>query len=427
MSKLKVLCIPFGPALSHVFHCLSVADALKKQGHQVVFATGKERCQFIKDTGYVVYPIAAVKKAEVEKAMGMNWYTKELVDQCVGDELHVINEYKPNVIINSFCPTPNISARIAKVPNVGIISSPFLKGILARSNRSEKEVFAEIMDGETILQKIGNVIKIKVLKTLLKTFNKKWTKPFNIVLEKYGLPKTESMFDLYLGDLNLVEGIPDFCPIENLPPSAYYVGCLEWGGLEKEIPDWLKELDHHYPVIYVTLGTRVKNKKKIYQKIIYAFQDAKYQVIISMGGGAETLQDLVPYPSHIRIEQFVPGPTMINASDIVIHHGGYGTVMETLRRGIPNLCIPFSPEQATAAQAIHNAECGLRLTPHVPFQFGFRNFTIEDLQKSVKEILNNPKYKQNAGGLQKNINQYSSEKKIVRYIEEFVEGWGNKN
>lgn len=72
---------------------------------------------------------------------------------------------------------------------------------------------------------------------------------------------------------------------------------------------------------------------------------------------------------------------------LFITHGGLLSSTETIYHGIPVLAVPVFGDQDANADRVENNGFGLKLA--------FRDFTEEKFEKSINEILHNPKYKEN--------------------------------
>jgi hypothetical protein len=47
----------------------------------------------------------------------------------------------------------------------------------------------------------------------------------------------------------------------------------------------------------------------------------------------------------MHVFSWLPGAAMVARADVVLFHGGYGTMMETIRAGVPSVLLPFHTEQ----------------------------------------------------------------------------------
>ena len=86
---------------------------------------------------------------------------------------------------------------------------------------------------------------------------------------------------------------------------------------------------------------------------------------------------------------FTPQLEVLEKADFFITHAGTGSAMEALYYGVPCACIPQMDEQMfTAGRMVELGLASKSLTkPEV---------TEETLREALTELINNPKYKENA-------------------------------
>ena len=67
-----------------------------------------------------------------------------------------------------------------------------------------------------------------------------------------------------------------------------------------------------------------------------------------------------PQPAHVRIERFVPQAEVLAGADLVVSHGGSGSLMAALAHGLPSLLLPLGADQPH--NAVRAAELGVATT-----------------------------------------------------------------
>jgi UDP:flavonoid glycosyltransferase YjiC (YdhE family) len=60
-------------------------------------------------------------------------------------------------------------------------------------------------------------------------------------------------------------------------------------------------------------------------------------------------------PSHMRVERHIPQQLLLPACDLVVAHGGFGTVVGALSHALPLVLVPMGADQ------FYKAECSVRL------------------------------------------------------------------
>lgn len=112
------------------------------------------------------------------------------------------------------------------------------------------------------------------------------------------------------------------------------------------------------PTVYVTLGTIFNAASgDLFERILAGLGDLDVDVVATVGRGTDPA-DLGPQPAHVRVERFLPQDEVLPYADLVVSHGGSGSLMATLAHGLPSLLLPLGadqPHNATRAAELNVA------------------------------------------------------------------------
>ena len=67
-------------------------------------------------------------------------------------------------------------------------------------------------------------------------------------------------------------------------------------------------------------------------------------------------------PNNVHIERFVAQSAVLPLVDLIVHHGGTGTVLAALEVGLPQLLLPQGADQFFNAQILTEASAARTLT-----------------------------------------------------------------
>ena len=127
------------------------------------------------------------------------------------------------------------------------------------------------------------------------------------------------------------------------------------------LPAWIRELPPR-PTVYVTLGTVFNEAVHIFGAILEGLRDADVNVIVTIGKSGDPAA-LGPLRDNVHVEKYIPQSLLLPHCDLVIGHGGSGTMMGAVAAGLPQLAVPQAADQFINAAAIVRAGAGLALTP----------------------------------------------------------------
>lgn len=131
--------------------------------------------------------------------------------------------------------------------------------------------------------------------------------------------------------------------------------------------------------VYVTLGTVFSSGSgDLFERLLTGLADIDADVVVTVGRDIDPA-DLGAQPDHVRIERFIPQSEVLRATDLVVSHGGSGTLMATLAHGLPSVLLPLGADQPHNAQRAE--ELGLARS------LDAATATPETIRRSVREGL----------------------------------------
>jgi UDP:flavonoid glycosyltransferase YjiC (YdhE family) len=164
------------------------------------------------------------------------------------------------------------------------------------------------------------------------------------------------------------------------------------------------------PIVYVTMGT-VFNDVGPLRVVLAALADLPVRVLVTVGpnGDPDALGD---QPLNVRVERYVPQAAVLPHCELVVSHGGSGTVLSTLALGIPQLCLPQGADQFLNAAAVAASGAGLALTP--------AEASIETVAEAIGRLLTGASYREEARRVGASIEAMPSADEVVGVLETLV-------
>jgi UDP:flavonoid glycosyltransferase YjiC (YdhE family) len=163
---------------------------------------------------------------------------------------------------------------------------------------------------------------------------------FKRLSKQYRLKKKVTATNCLTGkDITFLADIPEYFPTRNLPDNYRYIGPLTW---KANIPPpswWPPERDNR-ALIYVTMGTT--GIPDFFQKVYELFRASDMSAIITTGAQAQGLE---AFDRRVYVEPFIDGDLVMEKCDLVVCHGGNGTIYQALQHGKPIIGIPTIPDQ----------------------------------------------------------------------------------
>ena len=115
------------------------------------------------------------------------------------------------------------------------------------------------------------------------------------------------------------------------------------------------------PLVYATLGT-VFNEPDLLVGVVDAIATLPVAVVATVGFNNDpaTFGD---QPAHVHVAQFVPQDDVLSRCAAVVSHGGSGTFLASLARGLPQVLLPQGADQFLNADAAERAGVAIVLRP----------------------------------------------------------------
>jgi UDP:flavonoid glycosyltransferase YjiC (YdhE family) len=111
------------------------------------------------------------------------------------------------------------------------------------------------------------------------------------------------------------------------------------------LPDWWDGRDA--PLLYMTFGTvlgYMAIATEVYRAALRAVEHVDVRVLLTVGERFD-LSTLGVVPAHVHVEKWVEQSRVLDRADLVVCHGGSGTVIGALAAGVPLVVVPVFADQ----------------------------------------------------------------------------------
>ncbi len=131
------------------------------------------------------------------------------------------------------------------------------------------------------------------------------------------------------------------------------------GGEGLAAPGWATGFGQDRPAIWVGFGTEMSPLAP-WPAVIEAVADLDADVVLTIGPMLDP-DSFGPTSTNVRVERYVPARFLLDRVTAVLCHGGAGSVLATLARGVPLVVVPLGADQWENAAAVERAGAGLVL------------------------------------------------------------------
>jgi UDP:flavonoid glycosyltransferase YjiC (YdhE family)/uncharacterized protein (DUF2141 family) len=341
----RVLFVSENITLAQVVRLLALAEKLPSEKYEVHFACSDSDNWIFCGTTFRRHSLLTVDgpKTLAALARGERLYGKRTLERYVADDLRVINEVRPDVIIGDFRLSLAVSARRVGVPCASLINaywSPFAqRGGFPLPDHPLVRLFGPKLAEQYFPKALPHVFDY-------------FAAPLNAVRQSSGLEASSLLEQLCFGDTVLYPDIPELCPLTSAPKTHHFLGAVPWAP-KLPVPADLPEEDAKKPLVYVTLGS--SGDRSALPAVLEGMADLPLQGVLATAGRKPPSK----LPSNFKAFDYLPGDVLARRARFVVTNGGSSTGYQALAAGAPVLGVASNLDQYLAMDAITRAGAGL--------------------------------------------------------------------
>ncbi|MDQ4070219.1 MAG: glycosyltransferase [Actinomycetota bacterium] len=370
---MRVLCTCL-PGHGHFNPMLALAQALRRAGHEVAFATAGDFCPRVERAGFAAFPAGMALARQVEEARAR--YPEQ-------DRLSAMDRFEqfvPRMLAGVAAP-----ARAADLVPVVRSWGPDL--LVHDETEFAGPVAAAVAGIPWADQSVGILRPLAMARLAGETLAP--------LCRRYGV------------EVGPFGGLFRYLYLDVAPPSlqsdeigeiavahAVQNATIEPGAEGEGLPDWISELPPDRPVVYVSLGTVFNaGARDVFAAVLEGLRDEPLTAILTVGNDIDPAS-FGPQPDHVHVERFIPQSLLLPYCDAVVNQGGTA-ILPILAHGLPLLLLPQGANQFHNAEACLAAGVGRRLLP--------AEVTPDAVRREVRALLDDPTLREAARRTQQEL------------------------
>lgn len=345
-AKPRLLIFSF-EQLAHYLRCLTLAKQLASH-FEVQVAHSPRYASFVEAAGFQTFScegldidavLACVKKFD------FSWLNLKNLEDVLNRQVAAIEKARPALVLGDTMPTLKMAAEKTGVPYVSLQNGYMTKhyaGVRTMSRRYPPYRYFRYLP-KIVLDPITNWGERKTFYRI--------HRPFKILRRQYGVLKKFYYPDELEGDLNLICDLPELFPQRTLPGNYQFIPPLVYE--PNAAPQGvLKKLNRSKRTLFVSMGSTGDWPQVSF---LSELKFERYNIIT-----AGDKQNVVRGP-HVIALSFASARQVFPHVDLVLCHGGNGTIYQALLFGIPVLFKTAHFEQEWNAQAVQENGLGASL------------------------------------------------------------------
>ncbi len=341
---MRVLLGAFGDP-GHTFPVIALGRALRARGHEVVVQTWSRWEQHVLAEGL---GFSAAPEYDVFPTLGRHLKPYEAVVRATRDTLPLVQEVEPDVVVADILTlAPALAGELSGVPVATLIPHvdprpgegfpPYSIG--ARLPRTRA--------GRGMWRRVDGVVSRGLLQG---------RRELNETRELLGLRALDQVHGGISRELCLVGTFPQLEYPRGRPlPGTHVVGPLQW-----EPPtDEVALPDGGAPLVLVAPSTSQDAGHRLLRASLEGLADLPVRVLATWN--RRVPDPPVEVPRNAHLVEWVSYARTMPACDVVVCHGGHGTVVRALSSGAVVVAVPAAGDMNENSARLAWAGCGVRV------------------------------------------------------------------
>lgn len=385
-------------SLAHVARAVTLAQSLDSARYEVHLVCDPRYLSLFDDLDFPVHAIRSISSDVFHDrlAKGSPLYTTTELREYVQEDLRVMTEWEPDLVVGDFRLSLSVSARLSSVPYAAVTNaywSPY-----ARPRFLVPELGITERFGPRVAQGLFTLIRPLVFAHHAYALNK--------VRREYGLPAVGNNLDRIFSDADytLYADLPLVVPTINPPSHHRYIGPVVWSF--GRLPSWWSSLRDNVRTVYVTMGT--SGREDLAQMVAHSLACMGWQVLMATAHRGR----VTDVRGGVWAANYLPGMTAASRADLVVCNGGSAAVYQALAAGTPVLGIPMNLDQYLMMHYIRRFETGDYIRAGMA--------TAELVTRGACRMVDSARYKTRAVQLRDQIFDYRTGERFQTCVDDIL-------
>jgi MGT family glycosyltransferase len=164
-----------------------------------------------------------------------------------------------------------------------------------------------------------------------------------------------------------------------LPPNVRYVGP------QLDDPDWAEPWtppDDDRPFVLVAMSTTFMDHVDQLQRAVTALGNLPVRGLVTTGPAIDP--DQIVAPEGVTVVRSAPHREVLAHTDVLVTHGGHGTVMKGLVAGVPIVCMPTGRDQPDNAARLVYRGAGVKIS---------KKASAAKIAAAIQQVLDDPSFR----------------------------------
>jgi len=397
-APIRILFVAEAVTLAHAVRLVVLAQALDASVYEVHFASARFDEIAFHGTEFRRWSITSLNPECFLRAVaaGSRLFDERILTRYIEDDLRVLRQVRPALVVGDFRLSLAVSAPLANVPYAALMNahwSPYAPGGLP-------------LPDVPLIRILGPKLSKLLFRLATPLVSYHFARPLNRLRQRHGMPPLGGLRQVNTwGDWTLYADTPGLVPLRTLPPNHRYIGPVLWSPNVKK-PSWWERVPTDRPAVYVTLGSSGPAERL--PEIVEALARLPVEVLVA----TVNREDRLPSLPNVWAAPYLPGQETAARASLVVCNGGSATAYQALAEGVPVLGICSNMDQFMTMGCIQAAGAGLGLRAS--------QARADAVAAGARELLQRAEYRTAAAAIAREFRDYRAPERFRRFVEETV-------
>lgn len=388
-----ILFIGEAVTLAHVSRPVALAAGLDVSRYTSSFAWAPHYDALLGELPGARYRIDSISPASFVDRLrrGQPLYSYDTLRRYVQEDLAILEQAQPDVVVGDFRLSLSVSARKYGIPYLALGNAYWMPAAQARWE----------IPSHPLARWLGPAIGTALFRATRRAIFAVHSIPMARLRRQYGLPSLG--YDLRRvytdADTLLLADMPELIPsrADGVTVPHTYIGPVFWSP-DGPVPD---AVDSPPPLIYVCMGS--SGQQQVNAQVLDALEQIDCRALIVAPEGLWR-----PHP-RFKFAKFVNGSAAAAKAAVVVCNGGSPACYQAFAQGVPVLGLPDNLDQYLNMQYVEQFGAGLKLRAD--------RATSAQIRNALRRLIGAPEFAERAGQLRRATASYDSSKALARIVD----------
>lgn len=327
-------------------------------------------------------------------------YSAKIVREQVAEDLELLEQVKPDLVVGDFRLSLQISARLFKVKYLNITNVTW---------HPDANIPRLAPDSPTT-SLLGNPLADLVFKLIRPLVFRSLARPFKQIATEFDQPPPTSLMQLYTsGDYVFFADGENLVEIPPLSQNHFIAGPV-LSSVNFSMPKTENSKTQFPSSVVVSLGS--SGPPKVLPDIVDGLCELDAHVYVSTAGRPQTFQSR----SNLTVLDYLPLDDLLKSASLTICNGGSPTGYASLQNGVPFIAVPSNLDQLNfSAMIAHHGAAKILRTGQIKSDL---------VRRTALEILNNKAYQEAALKIKNKLLNQDSSLYFTELVQAIFKGQG---